>query len=243
VAPSRYDLDPDKREKHVGKLKFGADWQFGEDWTPDLIDHVLNLLMFRFSMPVEYLAVEESSAPWRIEALECSGPQDQRGDDLALYNRAVLGKKQLTCVRELLRLYDKYGPKSNGPEDFERLDPGDDGEKLREARRLAGPANDAPECAAGDAVSYTSSNLAPMKWDRKSARPPRQRGPTPKIRNKVKTNMVGELQAGTLTEAGLKAMLEKVMAEKYKASRDTCRKARDEALSEFSSRQFPTNDK
>jgi hypothetical protein len=145
VAPSKYDFTPTEREKRLGMLKFGADWQFGDDWTCARVDRFLNLLELRFRPPVEYLADGECPKAWPVEALECAGPEEQREDTLREYRCAVLGKKQLADVRELLRLYDKYELDPKGPDDFERLDPGDDREKLREVRRLIAAHSQADE--------------------------------------------------------------------------------------------------
>jgi hypothetical protein len=60
----------------------------------------------------------------------------------------------------------------------------------------------------------------------------RTRGPKPTKLEQVKQQMRRDLQ-GELTRERLETMLEKELAEKYKASRDTARKARGAVLSEF----------
>lgn len=72
---------------------------------------------------------------------------------------------------------------------------------------------------------------------------PRNPGPKKGVRNAVKEKMMTSLRSGELTPDALSAMKEEAMRATYGASRDTCRKARDEALSEFDRRQIATNDK
>jgi DNA-binding GntR family transcriptional regulator len=55
--------------------------------------------------------------------------------------------------------------------------------------------------------------------------------------------MRNDIQRGQLTLANLDNMLEKNLGAKYGVSRDTARRARIAVVSEFNSRQFPTNDK
>src|SRR5262245_55719123 len=61
----------------------------------------------------------------------------------------------------------------------------------------------------------------------------RKRGRNPIKKNQVKEAMKRDIQAGTFTDASLRAMLEKTLADKYGVSRDTARKARDAVLSEI----------
>jgi len=70
-----------------------------------------------------------------------------------------------------------------------------------------------------------------------------RRGVKPHKRNRVRDTMIRDVVEGRLTVDQLAAMFEKNMASQYGASRDTCRKARGEALSELQSRQMATNDK
>jgi hypothetical protein len=228
-ACNRFCLPPpsDDREELFGKLKFGADWQ-GRPIQTDL-----ELLNTRFYPPDQYVPFEELSdpIPVPIEDLEYRGPEQLRDEASTARERFFKSKRQLEEVQELLRLLDKYGYQPKGPEHLERLDPGDDREKVREARRLA--VQPAP---------VTGSNVFPMKQDQKStpARDVvRRRGPKPYRRSCVKNDMLAHLDAGR----DLSAMSEKQMEAEYGASRDTCRKARKEALSEFHLRQIPTNDK
>lgn len=62
-----------------------------------------------------------------------------------------------------------------------------------------------------------------------------RRGPVPEKRERVKAEMLADLQANK----AVAAMKEEEMAATYQASRDTCRNARREALSEFT-RKTPT---
>jgi hypothetical protein len=55
--------------------------------------------------------------------------------------------------------------------------------------------------------------------------------------------MLADLRSSKLSKADLSDMKEEAMAEQYGASRETCRKARDKALSEIDLRQIATNDK
>jgi hypothetical protein len=72
----------------------------------------------------------------------------------------------------------------------------------------------------------------------------RQSGPKPKRFQEAKKRMMSDLLEGRRTVADLEGMLEKSLAEAYGGfSRDTARKARGAAVSEFNSRQIPTNDK
>jgi hypothetical protein len=63
--------------------------------------------------------------------------------------------------------------------------------------------------------------------------PPRKRGPPARVLERVKDAMISELRSGCLTKEGLEHMPEKTMEKRYDASRDTCRKARQAALSQF----------
>jgi hypothetical protein len=63
--------------------------------------------------------------------------------------------------------------------------------------------------------------------------PPRRPGPRPSQRPRVETAMRADLEQGRFTRADLNSMKNVEMAERYKASPDTCRKARDAVLSQF----------
>lgn len=67
--------------------------------------------------------------------------------------------------------------------------------------------------------------------------------PQPIVRSRVKNAMIADLRAGMLTMAQFKDMKEVAMEQEYNASRDTCRKARDEVLSKFDPRQIAVGDK
>jgi hypothetical protein len=73
--------------------------------------------------------------------------------------------------------------------------------------------------------------------------PARRRGPKPRVRTRVIKDMLDDLQTGRLTAEQLQNEGEDAMVAGYNASRDTCRKARQIALSEFRKRQTPTIDK
>jgi hypothetical protein len=59
----------------------------------------------------------------------------------------------------------------------------------------------------------------------------RQRGRKPIVLQRVKDEMIAAIDGGKLERTELKEMLEKTLAERFGASRDTCRKARDAVLS------------
>jgi hypothetical protein len=61
-------------------------------------------------------------------------------------------------------------------------------------------------------------------------------------RERVRQAMLNDIEQGNLTVEKLGDMLEKELAERYKVSRDTARKARDAILSDYNSRQIATND-
>ncbi len=58
-------------------------------------------------------------------------------------------------------------------------------------------------------------------------------GPKPTKRQSVANRMMEDLRSQRLARSELEAMLEKTMAERYRVSRDTCRKARNMVLSEL----------
>jgi Bacterial regulatory proteins, gntR family len=70
----------------------------------------------------------------------------------------------------------------------------------------------------------------------------RKRGRKPVKRERVRQAMLNDIEQGNLTVEKLGDMLEKELAERYKVSRDTARKARDAILSDYNSRQIATND-
>lgn len=124
----------------------------------------------------------------------------------------------------------------------------DDREDLNEARfrywtlKRKGVAASAISAAA---QQNSAPNVVPMARSRKPVPPhmARARGPKPMVLTRVKNQMRDELRAGQVTVAALRSMLEKVMEGRYRASRDSCRKARNEVLSEFNSQQTSTFDK
>jgi len=61
---------------------------------------------------------------------------------------------------------------------------------------------------------------------------PRRRGPKPEVGNRVKECMRHDLRTGAITKQELRGFKEVELETRYGASRDTCRNARDEVLSE-----------
>jgi hypothetical protein len=71
----------------------------------------------------------------------------------------------------------------------------------------------------------------------------RKRGPKLNKRAAIASAMMSDIQAGVLSIEKLSTMLEKQLVADYPAGRDTCRKARDDVLSQFKLQQITTNDK
>jgi hypothetical protein len=71
---------------------------------------------------------------------------------------------------------------------------------------------------------------------------PVRRGRRAVRRERVRMAMLNDLRGGSLTVERLRGEKEEVLADEYKASRETCRKARQDALSVFVDRQIPTSD-
>jgi hypothetical protein len=70
---------------------------------------------------------------------------------------------------------------------------------------------------------------------------PAKRGRTAMVSWRVEEAMKRDLNEGRLTRESLAKMLEKHMEAIYRASRDSCRKARNKVMSELNSRQIATN--
>jgi hypothetical protein len=208
------------REERLGKLKFGADWE-GPQSKTDLE----YLSWFREPSDV-WAAPEQYNIPrMPIERWEYSGPFVDAGDALAAKERALKRRQHLAVVRELLKLFDKYGPSPSVPAEFESLKPWENREKLAEARRLINMPS----------VSVTAEpKIAPPEKgsDLRSLAPQatRKRGRKPTIIGGIKTKMLAELRQGDLTVVQLNNLLEKQLVERYGASRTTCRDARSEVL-------------
>jgi hypothetical protein len=71
----------------------------------------------------------------------------------------------------------------------------------------------------------------------------RKRGRRPRKLEKAKQAMCDDIRSGRQTVDGLNQMLEKQLAGRYDVSRDTARKARTAAVSEFVENSKTTNDK
>ena len=246
----------DDREELLGSRKFGV------DWVGPQAEHELKLLRLYFHpppRPPQYVTFELldppegdlvfSSAP--VEDYEYRGPAELRDEASAAFKCAITRRRQLAWAREALRLVDKYGERpTNGSEDFERLDHGDDRDMLREARRLivATPNTDAIAGAAAEreAAPTFGPNVVLIKQDHKSTRARvsrgQGRGRPGKVMDRVKKAMLADLYSEKFTALQLKEMTEEAMKAEYGASRDTCRKACVAALSEMNFRQITTND-
>jgi hypothetical protein len=70
----------------------------------------------------------------------------------------------------------------------------------------------------------------PTPQQNKSERTSSPRGPRPKVGPRVRAAMMQHLVDKVITEVELDAMTEEAMAAEYRASRDTCRKARAKVL-------------
>ena len=159
-------------------------------------------------------------------------------------------KRQVEDIREGLALLDRYGAK------FDPLEypPQSERTKLDEARALywqvqeqneprAQTINDRPEGTTKSLSPVHALKVVPRTREQKTvpAHVARRRGQRPD-RNRVKEAMLADLRAGNFTAADFEEMTEEAMKAQYGASRDTCRKARNEALSKFHSRQTATID-
>jgi hypothetical protein len=76
-----------------------------------------------------------------------------------------------------------------------------------------------------------------------ATRSARRRGPKAKKLSQTIEAMRHDIQQGRRSVEQLRDIREKTLSEDYRVSRDTARKARSALLSEFNSRQTPTNDK
>jgi len=65
----------------------------------------------------------------------------------------------------------------------------------------------------------------------------RKRGQKPTLRERIIAQMQAQLDDETLTESQLDGFIEKELASRYGASRDTCRNARNEVLSKYYARK------
>jgi hypothetical protein len=161
----------DDRQELLARRKFGV------DWVEPQAEHE-GLLRFFYSyppsqgVPFELLAFPEadlvlSSAPG--EFYKYRGPTELLDKALVAFDYAVTRGQQLIWARKALRLFDKYGGRpTNGSEDFERLDPGDDRDMLREARRLAAGSPNAAAAIGGVAAERVAppivgANVLPIK--------------------------------------------------------------------------------
>jgi hypothetical protein len=64
---------------------------------------------------------------------------------------------------------------------------------------------------------------------------PHKPGPKPKLLNRIKGEMLRDLQEGRYSRTEFRDMLQKNLSEMYKASRNTVRKAREQVMSELNS--------
>jgi hypothetical protein len=221
----------DHREELLGRLKFGADWIGLQS------ERELSLLNSHFFPPIQYSPISgvgPESRPPAIETWEYSGPAELREETSAAFERAIKLKKQLEWVREALRLWDKYGDrrKDDGSVDFERLDPYDDQDLLREARCLiAKPAAPIVDAAPLVRIIHHQKAASVGKGAGK-------RGPKPRTRERISRQMLLELRSDETTVEKLKDMSGPSLERVYKAHRDVCKNARILALAEFQSRQI-----
>lgn len=208
------------REERLGKLKFDADWE-GPQTKADLEC----LSWFReysdvWGAPKEYNIPRESIEKW----IYC-GPAEKYQKATNARDRAFKRRHQLEVVRRMIGLLKRCGLKPD-PNSLELLDLADDDRALlAEARRLIhGQSEDA---TAEPKMSLTDTDSDQKPVVRKSKR---KRGPKPEISNRVKSEMNADIREKRLTAAELYDMREKDMVYRYRAVRDTCRKARVEVL-------------
>jgi hypothetical protein len=246
-------LRTDEREQRFGRTKYGPQWDASE-LTHDELNHI-ELICHSQDVPIG--EIEQGiwrpidspiGARWNLEAARLA----RTGRNFPMYSggpgylqaageawqRFHVRRPLLEDIRELLRLLKRYGEK---PDPLENLHPSDERKKLDEARALCARVRSRTGAQAesndlqGLAESSAASGSSSVNRGRKL--PPRHdartRGPKQSKREGVKNAMLTDLCTGRLTKAELERMLEKVMEKKYGASRDTCRKARDDALSEF----------
>jgi hypothetical protein len=211
------------REERLGKLKFGADWEDPQTKAD------LELLSW-FCDPLDIYSPLElhDIPPTPLEGWIYRGRQEkyQEASDARL--RALTRRRLLAEVRALLKLYDKYGPSPNVPAEFEPLKPWEDREKLAEARRLIHGQSESTAAEPKVPLTGTDSDQNPVV-----PKSTRKRGPKSSIKERVKSRMVADIAEGRITPVRLNELPEKEMAGRYDASRDTCRKARDEVLKEI----------
>jgi hypothetical protein len=161
---SRFYFPSTDREERFGKLMFAVGWEGPQT------DRELELLA-RFYDPGPTWVEFGDDGPYAASPLEnwvYPGGSGDAPEASAARARALKRRHQLMEVQEALRLIDKYGHQSSGPEDFERLDLGDDREKLREARRIiAGysQANVKPKTPSPENVLTTVRDAETRKHD------------------------------------------------------------------------------
>jgi hypothetical protein len=241
----------DDREEPFAQRMFAARWEGPQT------DKELELLARFFDPVPQYVAFGDDTPPtpsplesWVFPSGWGNGTEAYIARDRAL-NRG----RQLAAAREGLRLLKKYGHLPDGPEELECLDPGDDRQKLREARRISATFSQAdvqPSESVLENLSTAAASEAridrpmpavkpispnPLEHEVVKAAPAvrersaqRKRGPQSKKTEGVSATMVADVKRGDLTIDQLDNMLEKQMEDRYGASRDTCRKARKSAL-------------
>jgi hypothetical protein len=159
-----------------------------------------------------------------VESWIYRGPEKHQEASDA-HRRALTRRRQLAEVRELLKLYDKYGPVPNVPAEFEPLKPWENRAKLAEARRLIHGQSEVTTAEPKLSVADTDPDHKPVV-----PKSTRKRGRKPEIFNRVRREMIADLMLGRLTRIQLNGLLEKQIEDRYCASRDTCREARVEVL-------------
>lgn len=247
-------LFTDEREERFGKAKYASQWDSCRLSAEEM--HDAGLIADYNDVPPlqrEFGYWKPLSGPWYLMGSRnpdpfwvCCGQITNIGMALP---RVLARKRQVEDIRERLALLDRYGAK------FDPLEnpPPSERPKLDKARALyrqvqeqneprVQTINDRPAGTTKSLSPVHALKVVPRTQKTVPAHVARRRGQRPDLRNRVKEAMLADLRAGKFTAADFKEMTEEAMKAQYEASRDTCRKARDEALPKFNSRQTATID-
>jgi hypothetical protein len=252
LPTNRFDFRPTEREERFGKDLFGAEWEASQT------EAELELLRDFRDPYKRYVGFEpeERPASAALEDWAFHGSDGKRQQANAAHARALKIYRQLAQVRRLLRVLDAYGPHFDP---LQELASGDSFAELAKARDLYAKINKAhaqqsliepgahlvasaeqnaetalPTAPAAETLEQSSQTAPPAARPVSSdARQGRRRGQKSKVLDRVKAEMHTAIREGRLTGEQLDALPEKAMESDYKASRDTCRRARAAVLEEI----------